>query len=83
MMCTVNASHISKTLNKSVLCDYLIDATEKVFDIDLAGKELWNASEPQIPIYCIKDGAFFVHWGFSYLFSSNMQIVNAKRYANG
>jgi fatty acid synthase subunit alpha, fungi type/fatty acid synthase subunit beta, fungi type len=38
--------------------DYLIGATDKVLDIDLAGEELWSPSELQIPVYHTEDGAF-------------------------
>jgi fatty acid synthase subunit alpha, fungi type len=39
--------------------DYLVGATEKAFNIDLAGEELWEASELQIPVFHTEDGTFF------------------------
>jgi fatty acid synthase subunit alpha len=45
--------------------DYLQGATEKVFEIDLEGKELWTPEQLAIPVFHTGDGAFclFVCFG--------------------
>jgi fatty acid synthase subunit alpha len=40
--------------------DYLQGATDKVFEIDLEGKELWTPEELAVPVFHTQDGALFV-----------------------
>lgn len=44
--------------------EYLVDATNKVINEDLAGEELWKASELEIPVYHTEDGEFFFRPAF-------------------
>ena len=40
--------------------NYLQGVTEKVFEIDLEGKELWTPEDLAIPVFHTEDGASFV-----------------------
>ena len=40
--------------------DYLQGATDKVFDIDLEGKELWTPDELAVPVFHTENGALLV-----------------------
>lgn len=47
--------------------DYLKGATDKVFDIDLEGKELWTPEELAIPVFHTGDGKFISQFRLSFI----------------
>lgn len=49
--------------------DYLKGATDKVFEVDLQGKELWTPQDLGIPVFHTGDGAsLFLFYSFSFSF---------------